>query len=263
MAKKDLEKTGTVHDAKNELIRFYKNEQENRLNKSKAKEWEIVKKALQKYNKVVKDERERLEDEVKSGKNVNKNMKILSGKEGVITEQLDLPKVKMPDGSLKKISTVLSSKFYSFKLKERSLKELNYEQINNKINYFSGKDFYFIVDTGFGKVKVDSSEMKKLSKMSEENVSEFLVNKYKEVFESRIENDKKKISKEEQKRREFVYDKIRSSINHNLSVATNKQYKTPLAQRNKKGGYKRGSKKESLVPMLFKMLNEEIKIMIP
>lgn len=243
------ERAGTVHDAKNELLQFFKHESEYRDNPEALAEWSEIKKAIRKFNKKIRDKRHELEDEVRAGKNVKLNMEYLRGEKRV---DMDLPK---------SVTKPLAKRFFTFKLKNQILKEAPYDYINNKINFFEGKDFDFTIDTGFGKHKLSVNDVRKMVVMSESNIVEVLINLYKKDFERVVERDKKKLGKKEFASRKKVYDKIEMVIAHNLHIATDATYDKKLGRVDKKGNFKKKGKGE--YPMLMEFLDEVISLKIP
>lgn len=244
----DTEKYGTIHDIKNELLLFYKYEDKSRKNKEELKLWEKRKKAVQQYNSIVRKTREKLEYETRKGKNVKSNMEIIQGKKPI---DLHLSKSLVETlGAYKK----------QFKYKENKLVEIPYLEINSKINYFSGKEFNFIIDTGFKRHSVSSKDIKKETVLSEKDITMYFLSIFKKDFQEAVEkSSKEKLTPKERKQRNKVFDKINNVIQHNENIASLGTYKKKLIRYDRKGNV---IKEEGQYPISIRIYDNVIKIEI-
>lgn len=234
---------GANNKKKNEIISKLKivNIDENKIIDNQK-----ILKALESYNRLVDKETRRLKLESMSGKNMIKNEKILQRKEKI--------ELNIPD----RIRSDL--KIFD---KEVLLRKYYVKPFENKVKYYSGQDYNFVITNGFGKALIISdSKLKKLRK--EKNIVEFLVNEFKKDVEASYEKDKQKYSKKERntwKKKKYVYDKILNEVmEHNLKIARGEQYNKPFIKKDKKGNI---LKKDSEIPIFMKIFGENIKLFIP
>ena len=244
----------TIHDAKTEMITFFKYEDKKRKDKKEVREWEAIKKALYAFNKIVRKKRIQLEEEASSGKNTKKNYEILQNKSSV---ELKVSKDIR--------ETLVNNYPRIFKQREFLLKEIPYGYATNKINYYSGKDFYFIIDSGFKKHFVTKDEIKRQTVLTSKSFAAYLLNIFEKDFnESLTYKVSKNYSKKELKIRERVYDKIRNVIAYNREIIFGEA--TKLYEK-KQGGQSANWRKnikrdDGKYPILFSLLEELITLSV-
>lgn len=245
---KKSEKVGTVHDAKNEILSFFQDEDDRRIDLEEVKILKQKLKALKEFNKIVENKRIQLEDYVRARVNVKINDEILKNKTKV---ELDVPK---------RIRVLLSNDFQQLKLKEFYLKELNDFTYQNYIKFYSGKKFDFVLNTGFKKHKISYNKLKNEIVLNEKNFASKLIELYKKDVDEAYEKDKKnKKQKEFNKLKTKVYEKIYKVIEHNKNISSEKEYNKPLFQINEEGDYVRSSGE---YPIMFELLDFEMNIYI-
>lgn len=234
---------GADNKKKNEIISNLKivNIDENKLIDNQK-----ILKSLESYNRLIEKERKKLEDEAISGKNMIKNDNILKYKNKI--------EINIPD----KIRSELG--IYD---KEIYLKRYALEPIKNKIKYYSGQDYNFLIKNGFGRpVIISNKQIQKLRK--EGKLIQYVLYKFKEDVEETYARDKQKFSvkeKQKWKSKKKVYDKILNEVlEHNIQIATNKKYNKPFVKRNKKGEI---SDKDSRIPILMDIFTDVIDLYIP
>jgi hypothetical protein len=237
---KKSEKLGTIHDAKNEILDFFQNIDKDRIDLEEVKILKQKLKSLKEFNEIIENKRIELEDYVKGGLNVKNNMAILKNDKKI---ELEIPK---------KLRTILSNDFQQLKLKEFYLRPIDEFKYKNYINFYSGKKFDFILDTGFSKHKIKFDDLKKDVVLTEKNFVKKLISKYKEDIDAAYEKDKKTKNKQEFKKIEKVYEKIYKVIQHNENITSEKEYTKPLFERNEEGDYVRSGGE---YPMMFELLD--------
>lgn len=218
------------------------------LNISEAdiKSNQVILKSVLNYNRLIDRERRKVENEIRSGKNVKENDRILKGQEK--------KEIKIPE----KIRNDL-------KLRDKFVRLIKYntEPIRNKIKLASGQDYDFVIKNGFGRpIIVPYKKLQEIRKKG--NVVEFLLQQFEKDIKEVYERDKRKYSKSEPKKwksKKKVYEKIlKEVIDHNLQIATNKRYNEPFVKRDKKGHI---TKKDSRIPILMDIFDEVIYLYIP
>lgn len=238
---------GADDKKKKEII---KNVKIMNFNEEEIIENQRILKALEAYNRIIEKERRKVEDEIRSGKSVAANDKILKGYEK--------KEINIPD----KIRGEL--KIYD---KDIRLVKYSLEPQKNKIKYASGQDYNFVIRNGFGRALI--IPYKKLQKLREEgNVTEDLLKQFEKDVQLTYEKDKKKLEKSNKKEdrqkwksKKKVYEKILNEvIEHNIQIATNKKYNKPFVKRDKKGNI---SDKDSRIPIMMDIDKEDIYLFIP
>lgn len=202
--------------------------------------------AIEKYNRIINKKRIEIENEVRRGKNVKNNMLLLENKSKV--------ELSIPRG----IRVALDISEKAVKLRPRSVLF-----IRNRLDYVSGQDYKFVIKTGFGNpYLVPYSELQKKRKSG--NVVEYLINLFKQDVLETYEKDRNQFAKKdpkEWKKKKKIYDKILEEVlEHNLSIATNKQYNKPFIKRNKDGSI---SEKDSEIPLFMEIFSEILNLYIP
>lgn len=251
----ELDKQGTIHDAQNELITYFKYHEKNRKDKEELKFYNKAKKALLQFNKIVRNKRNALAREGASGKNMKQNDLLLKNKKLI---EIDV------SGNVRQALDKIYPRI--FKQKAFVLKEIPYGYINNKIDYFSGKPFDFIIDTGFSRHYIPSKEIKKEVLLTKKNFASYLLDIFEKDFKSslKIGNLKKRTAKEI-KNRNKVFDKIEAVITHNRAIVSGT---AKYIIKKKKGGQRKNETKnidreEGKYPILFNLLDELLLLYIP
>ena len=205
-----------------------------------------VLKSINSYNRIIEKERRRIENEIMARKNVAINDRLLKNEEKI---QLDIPRIIRIN--LRVHAKAVYLKKYSTKV------------TNNRIKFFSGQNYDFLIKDGFSRPYYISYD--KLQKIRREsNVVEYLLKIFKQNVLNIYERDKRLYSKEDPKKwknKKKVYDKILEQvINHNMEIATNENYDKPFVKKNKDGTI---SGKDSEVPILMNIFDELIDLYIP
>lgn len=203
-------------------------------------------KSIEKLNRIIEKERRKIENQIRAKKNVRENDLILKNKERV--------EIKIPD-SVRNDLGIKEKAIFLFKRKNDFYK--------NKLNYFSGQPYSFVIKTGFQKpFFVPEAELQKIRK--EGNVSAWLINEFKKQVEKTYEQDKLKYAKKEPKKwkqKQKIYKKIFSEVlEHNIQIATNKKYNKKFVKRDENGNI---SEEDSEVPILMEIFDELIDLYIP
>ena len=244
---KKSETPGTIHDAKNQILEFFNEDDDNRIDLEEVKFLKQKLKALKQFNEIIDKKREEIEEYVRARVNVKINNDILRNKKKV---ELNVPK---------NIRTLLSNDHQQLKLKEFYLKEIDEFTYKNYINFHTGKKFDFILDTGFKKHKISYDKLKEDSVLSEKNLINILLDIYKKDVDEGYENDKKTNTKQEFKKKQNVYNKIYKVLEHNKNIASDKSYTRPLFSRNEKGDYIRSAGE---YPMMFDIRDYVLEIWV-
>lgn len=253
--KMKLDKQGTIHDAQNELITFFKYQEKNRKDKEELKFYNKAKKALLQFNKIIRKKRNALAREGASGKNMVKNDLFLKTKKPI---EIDV------SGEIREALVKIYPRI--FKKKEFYLNEIEYDYINNKIAYFSGKPYNFIIDTGFDKHYIPSKEIKKEVLLTKKNFASYLLDIFESDFRKALKfNKNKRITGRELKNRNKVFDKIEAVIIHNRAIISGT---AKYVIKKKKGGQKKNAvqnidREEGKYPILFNLLDELLLLYIP
>lgn len=237
---KKSEKLGTIHDAKNEILDFFDKIDKDRIDLEEVKILKQKLKFLKEFNKIVENKRIELEEYVRGGLNVKNNNDVLRNKSKI---ELDIPK---------RLRVLLSNDYQQLKLKEFYLKPIDEFNYKNYINYYSGKKFDFILDTGFSRHKIKFEDLKKDAVLTERNFVLKLINQYKKDIDLAFKKDKETKTKQEFKKVEKVYEKIYKVIEHNKNITSEKEYTKPLFERNEEGDYVRSGGE---YPMMFELLD--------
>lgn len=242
---KKSEKLGTIHDAKNEILNFFQEEDETRIDREEVKILKQKLKALKEFNKIIEEKTIDVEDNIRARVNVKINDEILKGKRKV---ELEIPK---------KLRTLLSNDYQQLKFKEFYLKPIDEFTYQNYIKYYEGKKFDFVLNTGFSKHKVKFDDLKKDTVLNEKNFVLKLIEIYEKDVDKAYEQDKN--LKDFKKTKKKVYDKIYKVIQHNKNITSSKEYKRPLFERNEEGDYIRSSGE---YPVMFELLDFVMNIYI-
>jgi len=209
-------------------------------------------KAIEGYNRAIERERRKLEDEASAGKNMVKNEKILK------------------KGSQERVAVNISDKIRGeLKIYDKELKLSKYtlEPQKNKIKYYSGQDYNFVIRNGFGRALVISyNKLQKIRK--EENVIEYVLKQFERDVEdtykkdeAKLEKSKNKEDRQKWKHKKKVYKKILNEvIDHNMQIATNKKYNKPFQILDDEGDV---VNKDSRIPVLMEIEEENIRLFIP
>lgn len=218
------------------LTRFDEEEIEQQLQKIKS---------VEKLNRIIEKERRKKENEIRSRKNVRENDLVLKGKERA---EVEIPR------SIRDDLGIQEKAIYLYKR--------NSDQFKNKLKYYSGQDYNFVVKTGFQKpFTVPEKELQE--KRKEGNTSAFLLNEFEKRVKETYDRDKKALqtkNKKKWKAKEKVYSKIFKVIEHNKKIATNKKYNKKLVTREEGGAM---SKNNSEYPVMMEILDELIDLYIP
>lgn len=198
--------------------------------------------AIKKFNTIINRKRIKLENEVRAGKNVKANMLILNNIEPI--------EVQIP----KDIRSVLRIQEKRIKLKKISTKETR-----NRIKYYSGQNYDFLIKDNFNKpYYISYNELQELRK--KDKVVEFVLNKLKIAVKAFYDKDKKALALSDKKKwsaKQKVYDKIFKVLEHNTQIATNKQYNKKFVTRDEKGNI---VKSESEYPINMDITGELIEL---
>jgi len=216
------------------------------FNENEIAEQQRILKSINSYNRLIDKKRIEIENEVKSGKNVKNNMLALKSINKV---QIDIPRNIRND-----------LRVYE---KEVKLNKFSTKLTKNRIKYYAGLNYEFIIKDGFSKPYYISYD--KVQKIRREgNIVEYLLNNFKNSVISYYEKDKKLYSKSEPKKWEAkkkVYNKILNEVlQHNLEITTNKKYNKAFVKRDK---YGKISKDDSEIPILMEITDELIDLYIP
>lgn len=198
--------------------------------------------AIKKFNTIINRKRIKLENEVRAGKNVKANMLILNNIEPI--------EVQIP----KDIRSVLRIQEKRIKLNKISTKETK-----NRIKYYSGQNYDFLIKDNFNKpYYISYNELQELRK--KDKVVEFVLNKLKIAVKAFYDKDKKALALSDKKKwsaKQKVYDKIFKVLEHNTQIATNKHYNKKFVTRDEKGNI---VKSESEYPINMDITGELIEL---
>lgn len=200
---------------------------------------------IKKYNRIIDKTRRKVENEILAGKDVKKNNEIIHNSEKI---EVEIPRP---------IREALG-------VRTKSIRLIKYrtDDIRNKIKFYSGQPYYFLVKDGFTKPYLISyKELQKIRKQG--NVVKYILDKFKLSVDKAWESAKRKYAKskpETWKAKQIGYKKIYKVIEHNLEVATNKKYNKKLIHTDKEGKIIRNN---SEYPVMLDMMREEIEISIP
>lgn len=204
-----------------------------------------VLKSVNEFNKIIEEKREQIEEDIRAGINVRKNDQRLRNLEPV---EIDIPR------SIRSDLRIVH--------KAVRLKKYDSETVKNKIKYFSGQDYDFLIKDRFNKpYLIPYSKLQKLRR--DGNVVKFLLEKFREGIDGAYERDKKRYSKKEAKKwaqKKKVYAKLYKVIEHNIQIATNKKYNKKLVSRDEEN---KMVKNNSEYPVLMDIFDEMIEIYIP
>lgn len=203
-----------------------------------------VLKAIEKVNRIINKKRREVEDEIYSGKNVKRNDLILKQKEKV---EINIPK---------DVRNILNIRDKAIKLRTYST-----NTTRNRLDYYSGQNYKFVLKTGFGSpLFIDYNELQRIRKTG--NVVAFVLEKFRENVERIYAIDKSKFfkKKKEWKQKQKIFDKIFKAIDHNLAIATDSTYRKKLVKRKKNGQIE---KEEGEYPIQMKIFDELIDVYIP
>jgi hypothetical protein len=213
------------------------------------KEIEYQKRTLKQitsYNRIIDKKRIEIENEIRSGKNVKVNDLILKNVEPV---EVEIPRdIRI-----------------NLRIHEKSvlLRKIKTSYTKNRINYYSGLNYNFLIKDGFNKPYFISYD-KLQSKRRDGTVVEFLLENFKNGVIISYQKDKKALSESDKKKwaaKKLVYDKIVNEVlDHNIKIATNKEYNEPFVKRDKDGKI---SKRDSKIPILMDITGELIDLYIP
>jgi len=222
--------------AKLKLMNFNENEIEEQQN---------ILRAINSYNRIVDKKKREIEIEIRSGKNVKKNDLIYKGIDKV---ELNIP--RNIRGTLK--------------IYEKAVKLKKYSTVStkNRINYYSGLNYRFMIKDGFSRpYYMDYDKIQKIRR--EGNIVTFLLNNYEESVKVAYEKDRLLLEKSDRKRwlaKQRVYNKILKVIEHNRNISENKKYNKKLLTRDKNGKI---VKDNSEYPVLMNIVDELIDLYIP
>lgn len=216
------------------------------FNESEIVEQQKILKSINSYNRLINKKIIEIENEVRSGKNVKKNMLIL--------KLIDKVEIEIP----RNIRSDL--RIYE---KQVKLNKISTKSTKNRIRYYAGLNYEFLIKDGFSKnYYINYEKVQKIRR--EGNIVEYLLNIFKNSVISYYEKDKKLYSKSEPKKWEAkkkIYNKILNEVlQHNLEIATNKKYNKPFVKRDKDGKI---SKEDSEIPILMEITDELIDLYIP
>lgn len=205
---------------------------------------EILNSVIQ-YNKLIEKERIKIEKEIRSGKDVKNNDLRLRNIEPV---EINIPR-----------DIRNNLKIYNKSVK---LFKYNVDPIKNKIKFYSGQNYNFLIKDGFSKpYEISYDELQKIRK--EGNVVDFILKKFKNSVDKAFEKDKLKYSRKEPqkwKAKQKVYKKIYKVIEHNEQIANNKKYNKKLVSKDSSGKIE---KNNSEYPVLMDIYDEVIETYIP
>jgi hypothetical protein len=206
-------------------------------------EIEILK-AIKKFNSIINKKTIEIQDLVRAGKDVKINELIRKGVEPV--------EVKLPKDVRERL-----------RIQEKKIKLIKTDTIetSNRIKYYSGQDYKFLIKDGFSEpYYISYDKLQKLRK--EDKVVEFVLNKLESSVRDIYNKDKKIISQSEKKKwsaKLKVYDKLFKVLNHNIQIATNKQYNKKFVTRDEEGNI---IKSDSEYPINMEMTGELIELYI-
>lgn len=198
--------------------------------------------AISKFNRIIDKKRIEIENEVRAGKNVKANMLLLNNIE---TIEVQIPK---------DIRSILR-----IQEKRIRLKKIDKKETKNRIKYYSGQNYDFLIKDNFNKpYYINYDSLQKLRK--EDKVVEFVLNKLKSAVEVFYEKDKKALSQSDKKKwsaKQKVYSKIFKVLDHNIQIATNKKYNKKFVVKDEKGNV---VKSESEYPINMDITGELIEL---
>ena len=203
-------------------------------------------KAVNSYNRIIRKKQIEIEDQIRAGKNVKENELIRKGIERV---EVNIPK---------DIRQILGVHEKRIKLRTKGTRV-----IKNKIRYYAGLNYKFLIQDNFNKRYFISYD--KLQKIRRDgNVVEYLLNIFKNGVLDAYNQDKINLSQSDKQKwakKQKVYAKIFDEvIEHNLQIATNKKYNKKFVKRDKNGKI---SKEDSEIPILMEITGELIELYIP
>lgn len=180
---------------------------------------EILKQTIN-FNRAIDRFKKKVETEIRSGKNVKKNEKILKG-----FEEVEIPISK----DIRRALNIHKKRIF--------LRPKSTEDIRNRIKYYSGQDYSFLVIDRFSKPTL--IPIKELEKLNQDgNISAWAINRFRDNVDATYEKEKKKFATKDPKKwklKQKAFKKIYKVLDHNLQIATNKSYNKKLVQRDEEG----------------------------
>jgi len=215
------------------------------FNENEIQDQQDILKSINTYNRLIDKKRKEVEDEILAGKNVKKNDLILKNIDKV---EINIPRpirnnLKIYDKAvkLKKYSTVATK---------------------NRINYYSGLNYKFLIKDGFSKpYYLDYDKVQEIRRNG--NIILFLLGNFEKSVNEAYEKDRLLLEKNDKKKwliKQRVYNKVLKVINHNKEIAANKKYNKKLVTRDKDGKI---VKDNSEYPVLMDITDELIDLYIP
>lgn len=201
-------------------------------------------KSITNFNAIINRQKRKYENLILARKDVKKNDDILNGREKV--------EVKLP----LKVRTDL-------KIHEKAIRLQKFSSVatTNRIKFYSGQDYMFMIKDGFNRPSFISYD--ELQKIREEgNVVEWLIKKFIIDVDSAYDRDRRKYFKDKKKwkSKEKVYKKIYKVLKHNLQIATNQKYNKQLVEKDDKG---KVLKNNHEYPVMMDIFAEMIELYIP
>lgn len=201
-------------------------------------------KITQNFNRLIERNKIKIEDEIrgarKSGKNISKLEKIYKGFEEI---EISIPKDMRIALNIHK--------------KRIRLIHKGTDEIRNRIKYYSGQEYSFLVKDGFSRpTLIPEEELQKINQ--EGNVTAYMLDKFRKDVDNTYDKEQRKFSKsdpEKWKLKQKVFKKIYKALDHNLKIATGQKYNKKLVQRDDEGNI---IKDQSEYPVSLKILDEQI-----
>ncbi len=208
-------------------------------------EQQSILKSINTYNRLIDKKRREVEEEIMAGKNVKINDLVLKNVEKI---EINIPR---------HIRNNL--KVYEKKVR---LKKYDTKTTKNRIKYYSGQDYDFLIKDGFSRPYYVSYD-KIQSIRREDKIVSFLLSNFEASVNAAYERDRHLLEKSDKKKwqaKQRVYNKILKVINHNKEIASNKKYNKKLVTRDKDGKI---LKDNSEYPVLMDIIDELIDLYIP
>lgn len=180
---------------------------------------EILKQTIN-FNRTIDRFKKKIEVEIRSGKNVKKNEKILKG-----FEEVEIPISK----DIRRALNIHKKRIF--------LRPRTTEDIRNRIKYYSGQDYSFLIIDRFSRPElIPEKELEK--KNQDANLVAWALNRYRDNVDATYEKEKRKFAIKDPKKwklKQKVFKKIYKVLDHNIQIATNKSYNKKLVQRGEDG----------------------------
>lgn len=180
---------------------------------------EILKQTIN-FNRAIDRFKKKIETDIRAGKNVRKNEKILKG-----FEEVEIP----ISNEIRRALNIHKKRIF--------LRPKSTEDIRNRIKYYSGQDYSFLIIDRFSKpTLIPEKELEKLNQ--DDNIIVWALNRFRENVDTTYEKEKRKFATKDPKKwklKKKAFSKIYKVLDHNLQIATNKKYNKKLVQRDETG----------------------------